>query len=161
MPRSVQPGGISGQMRVRYTARRKLALLAAAKRIQEEEGLSLRKAAEQLMVSQSLFSRWHQQYASSLDEDPTLTSLLDKKKKKATHLGPLGQLKPHKDMLLHYIFEQREQGVNVDTLHLVVKASSMSPEFNRRALPRGPVRHGDSCVPIRLFIACDDSGCRG
>jgi len=132
MPRNVQPGGISGQMRVRYTARRKLALLAAAKRIQEEEGVSLRKAAERLMVSQSLLSKWHQQHASSLDEDPILTSLRDKKKK-ATHLGPLGQLKQHEDMLLRYVFEQREQGVNVDTLRLVVKASSMSPEFNTKS----------------------------
>ena len=51
MPRIVQPGGITGQMRVRYTARRKLALLAAAKWIQEEEGLSLRQAAERLLVA--------------------------------------------------------------------------------------------------------------
>ncbi len=41
MPRAVQPGGLSRIMRVRYTARRKLALLASAKRIMEEEGVNL------------------------------------------------------------------------------------------------------------------------
>ena len=45
MPRVVQPGGLSRIMRVRYTARRKLALLASAKRIMEEEGVTLREAA--------------------------------------------------------------------------------------------------------------------
>ena len=41
MPRVVQPGGLSRIMRVRYTARRKLGLLASAKRIMEEEGVTL------------------------------------------------------------------------------------------------------------------------
>ncbi len=45
MPRVVQPGGLLQQMRVRYTARRKLGLLSSAKRIMEEEGVSLRRAA--------------------------------------------------------------------------------------------------------------------
>ena len=40
-------------MHVRYTARRKLGLLASAKRIMEEEGVSLRQAAERLQVSHS------------------------------------------------------------------------------------------------------------
>ena len=48
MPRIIQPGGLSGKMRVRYTARRKLALIASAKRIMEEEGLTLHMAAERL-----------------------------------------------------------------------------------------------------------------
>ena len=130
MPRIVQPGGITGQMRVRYTARRKLALLAAAKRIQEEEGLSLRQAAERLMVSQSLFSRWQKQSTSR--DDPIWAMLMSRKKANLT--GPLGQLKPLEDALLRFIFEQREQGINVNTLSLVVKASSLSPEFNAKSL---------------------------
>jgi hypothetical protein len=32
--------------------------------------------------------------------------------------------------LLHFIFEQREQGINVNTLSPVAKASLLSPEFN-------------------------------
>ena len=54
MPRVVQPGGLSGKMRVRYTAHRKLALLASVKRVMEEEGLTLRLAAERLQVAHSL-----------------------------------------------------------------------------------------------------------
>jgi hypothetical protein len=129
MPRVVQPGGLSQKMRVRYTARRKLCLLASAKRIMQEEGVSLRQAAKQLQVDHSLFVRW-QQRAS--DADPILEML--KSRRKANHPGPLGQLKLLADALLRHVFEQREQGITVHTFDLVIKASSLSPEFNAKHL---------------------------
>jgi hypothetical protein len=55
-----------------------------------------------------------------------------KSKKQSIHPGLLGQLKPLQDTLLWYVFEQREQGINMNTLSLVVKASSLSPEFNAK-----------------------------
>ena len=128
MPPLRQPGGLSQKMRVRYTARHKLALLASAKRIMEEEGVSLHRAAERLQVAHSLFVKWQQQQAT--DVNPILTML--KSKKKSIHPGPLGQLKPLENALLRYVFEQREQGINVNHLSLVVKASSLSPEFNAK-----------------------------
>ena len=96
MPRAVQPGGISGKRRARYTARRRVALLASARRIQEEEGLSLRAAADQLRVSHSLFVRWQHRDAGVADP---LFALL-RGKKKSSHPGPIGQLKPFEDGLL-------------------------------------------------------------
>ncbi len=115
-------------MRMRYTVRRKLGLLASAKRIMEEEGVSLRRAAARLQVAHSLIVKWQQERAS--DANPILAML--KSKKKSIHPGPLGQLKPLQDTLLWYVFEQREQGINVNTLSLVVKASSLSPKFNAK-----------------------------
>ena len=41
-------------MRVRYTARHKLGLLTAAERLQNEEGMTIRRAAEELHVAHSL-----------------------------------------------------------------------------------------------------------
>jgi len=73
-------------MPMRYTARRKLGLLASAKRIMEEEGVTLRRAAKRLQVSHSLFVRWQQQQATN--DDPILAML--KGKKKANCAGPLG-----------------------------------------------------------------------
>ena len=67
MPRVLQPGGLSRTMRVHYTARRKLGLLASAKRIMEEEGVTLRQAAKRLDVSHSLFVKWRQQRAADVD----------------------------------------------------------------------------------------------
>ena len=107
MPRVVQPGGLSGKMRVRYTARRKLALLASVKRVMEEEGLTLRMAAERLRVAHSLFVKW--EALRSVEGDPILAML--KTKVKANHPGPASQLKPIEVPLLRYIFEQREQGM--------------------------------------------------
>ena len=115
-------------MRVRYTVRHKLALVALAERIMEEEGVSLRRAAARLQVAHSLIVKWQQERAS--DADPILKML--KSNKKSIHPGPLGQLKPLQDTLLRYLFEQREQGINVNILSLVVKASSLSPEFNAK-----------------------------
>jgi hypothetical protein len=72
--------------------------------------------------------KWRQQQAA--DVDPILAML--KSKRKAAHAGPLGQLKPLEQVLLRYIFEHRKQGMSVHTFDLVIKASSLSPEFNAK-----------------------------
>jgi hypothetical protein len=92
MPRSVQPGGLARQMCVRYTARRKLGLLTAVERLQHEEGLTLRKAAERLLVWHSLIVRWKKKRSAG-SNDPFVALIRTSKNKKATHAGPLGQLK--------------------------------------------------------------------
>ncbi len=89
----------------------------------------MRRAAERLQVCHSLFVRWQQQRAA--DNDPILAML--KSKRKANHPGPpIGQLKHLEDALLRFIFEQREQGITVSILGIIVKASSLSPEFNEK-----------------------------
>ena len=103
-------------MRMRYTTRRKLGLLASAKCIMEEKGVTLRQAANRLNVSHSLFVKWRQQRAA--DVDPILAML--NSKRKTAHVGPLGQLKPLEQLLLRHIFEHREQGMRVHTFDLVV-----------------------------------------
>jgi hypothetical protein len=128
MHRVVQPGGLSRIMRVHYTARRKLGFLALAKRIMEEEGVTLRQAARRLEFSHSLFVKWQQQRAANVD---TILAML-KSKRKAAHTGPLRQMKPLEQVLLRYIFEHRKQGMTVHTFDLVVKVSSLSPKFNAK-----------------------------
>jgi hypothetical protein len=105
MPRVVQPGGGGGKMRVRYTARRKRCLVAASKRLMGE-GKTLRAAASELHVSAANLSKWASQGMGEIDRvDKILRS-----KKKVALTGPSSQLKAIEDGLLHYIFEQREQG---------------------------------------------------
>ncbi len=128
MPRLAQPGGALRQMRVRYTARRKLALLTMAKCLWDEEGISLRKSAEHVQVSAGLLVKWKECF--SLGNDP-IKALL-KTKKKSIHPGPLGQLKPLKEALLNYIFEKREQGIKISTLAIVVVASNLSTKFGKK-----------------------------
>jgi len=128
-------------MHVRYTARRKLGLLASAKLIMEEEGVTLRQAAKRLDVLHSLFVKWRQQQAA--DVDPILVML--KSKRKAAHTRPLGQLKPLEQVLLRYIFEHHEQGMTMHTFDLVDKASSLSPEFNVKHFVAG-------CSAVKQFM---------
>ena len=63
--------------------------------------------------------------------DPILA--LIKSKKKASHAGPLGQLKSIESDLLRVIFEHREQGMKVDYFLIVVKASLLSSAFNAKS----------------------------
>jgi hypothetical protein len=114
MPRSIQPGGLAHQMRVQYTACRKLGLLTAVERLQHEEGLTLRKAAECLLVCHSLIVRWKKQQSAG-PNDPFVALTRTSKNKKATHVGPLGQLKEIEGPLLRHIFELCKQGVTVST----------------------------------------------
>ena len=131
MPRSVQPGGVSHQTRVRYTARRKLGLLTAAERLQHEEGMSIRNAAEELLVAHSLLVKWKKQQFAGGGACPIMAMI--KSKKKAAHAGPLGQLKSIEQDLLSTLFEYPEQGVEVNTFLVVVRASSLSPEFKAKS----------------------------
>jgi len=129
MPRVVQPGGGGGKMRVRYTARRKCGLVATAKRMMAEEGKTLRAAAEELRVSVTNLSRWVLQGMGEIDRlDKILRS-----KKKAALTGPSSQLKAIEGDLLRYIFEQREQGVEIKVFTVVLRASYMSPEFREKS----------------------------
>jgi hypothetical protein len=120
MPCSAQPGGLSRQMRVRYTACRKLGLLTAVERLHHEKGLTLRRAAEPLFVAHSLLIvKWKKRQGAA--DDPFVALIRTSKNKKAAHAGPLGQLKAIEEALLHHIFELREQGVTVSTFAMIVK----------------------------------------
>ncbi len=92
MPHSVQPGGVSRQTRVCYTARHKLGLLTTTEHLQHEEGMTIQKAAEQLCVAYLLIVKWKKQWrAGGGGGDPIIAFI--KSKKKATHARPLGQSK--------------------------------------------------------------------
>jgi hypothetical protein len=104
MPRVIQPGGGGGKMRMRYTVRRKRCLVAASKRMQAEEGMTLRAAASELHVSVTNISRWTLQGMGKIDRlDKILRS-----KKKAALTGPSSQLKAIEDGLLPAALYLRE-----------------------------------------------------
>ncbi len=107
-------------MRVRYTARKKRGLV---------EGMTLRADTEELCVSAANLSKWASQGMGEIDRlDKILRS-----KKRAGHTGPSSQLKAIKDGLMHYIFKKREQGIEVSTFTVVLRASFLSPEFREKS----------------------------
>ncbi len=113
---------------MRYTAHRKLALLAAAKRLQGE-GRLLQNAVDELQVSVANLSRWAVQKINHVDP----MDLLFTKKKKAVHLGPFSHLKAIEEPLLCYIFELRKQGQALNTFVIVLRASYMLPKFRAKS----------------------------
>ncbi len=126
MPRRIQPGGVSGITRLRYTARKKLGLISAVRAVMDKEGLSLNKAAAFINVSASLISKWAKQ-SNILRE--ALSSC-----KKSSHPGPEGHLSPIEDQLLRFIFELREMGMAVNHLMIVLKASALSSDFADKSI---------------------------
>ncbi len=128
MPRIVQPGGGGGRICVCYTARRKLALLAAAKHLQGE-GRSLQSAADKLRFSVANLSRWAVQKINKVDPMDSLFT----KKKKAVHPGPFSQLMVIEEPLLHYIFELRKQGQTINMFFILLRASYILPEFREKS----------------------------
>jgi hypothetical protein len=98
----------------------------------QAEGMTLRAAASELRVSDANLSRWTLQGMGEIDRlDKILRS-----KKKAALTGSSSQLKAVKDGLLCYIFEKREQGIEISTFTVVLRASFMfmSPEFREKTL---------------------------
>jgi hypothetical protein len=96
------------------------------------EGRTLRKATAKLRVSVSYLSKWATQ---GIGEINSLDKIL-KSMKKATHKGPLGQLKSLEDALMRYIFELREQGININTFIAVLRVSFLSIEFRAKTSQR-------------------------
>jgi hypothetical protein len=130
MPCSVQLGGLLRQMRMWYTAHHKLGLLTAVERLQHEEGLTLRRAAERLFVAHLLIVKWKMRRGAA--DDPFVALIRTSKNKKAAHAGLLGQLKAIKEPLLRHIFELCEQGVTASTFAMVVRASQLCTMFSTK-----------------------------
>ncbi len=130
-------------MHVCYTTCRKLGLLTAVKRLQHEEELSLRKAAEHLFVARLLIVKWKKRQGAA--DDPFIALIRTSKNKKAAHADLLGQLKAIKEPLLRHIFELCEQGVRVSTFTMVVKASQLCTTFSAKHFTAG-------CSAVKHFV---------
>jgi hypothetical protein len=128
MPHLTQHGSVLRWMHVHYTARRKLALLTMVKPLQDKEGILLTKSVECVKMSALLILKWGKLFSLG---NNSIKALL-KTKKKSIHPGPLGQLKPLKEVLVKYIFEQCKQGIEVSTLSIIGVALNLSTKFGKK-----------------------------
>ena len=128
------------KIRVCYTTCRKHGILAAAKWLMAE-GMRLQKAATELGVSHSNLVKWT---AKGIGNINSLDKIL-KSKKKATHKGPLGQLKLLEDALLCYIFKLCKQEDIINTFTVVLRASFLLPKFCAKTFT-GP------CSAVKCFL---------
>ncbi len=115
MVKFVHPGGESGKRCIRYTARRKYSLLATAWCLRLG-GKLLNRATAELCVSAANLSKWEKAGVGTMDPKDKLF----KSKKMCSHPGPSGQLATIDEPLLCYVFEQREQGLVIDTFKIAL-----------------------------------------
>ena len=128
-------------VRRRYSICRKLWTIRKVEQQQQENGLSLRQACDSIGIHHSLLVRWRKQKAR-LTHIPNPSV-------KSTHIGMASTLKQHEEVLLRYIFELREQGIQVSLGMVVLKASSLSRSFKEKTnnakekiVARFVARHG-------------------
>ena len=90
----------------------------------QENGLSLRQACDAVGVHHSLLVCWRKQKARLMHiPNPSV---------KSTHIGMESILKQHEEVLLHFIFELREQGIQVSLGMVALKASLLSRLFKEK-----------------------------
>ena len=90
----------------------------------QEKDLSLRQACDAVGVHHSLLVRWRKQ-KSHLMHIPNASV-------KSTHIGMASILKEHEEVLLRFIFELQEQGIQVSLGMVALKASSLSRSFKEK-----------------------------
>jgi hypothetical protein len=113
MVKASRPGGESGKRCIQYTKCKKYSLLATVQRLCWGR-MSLNHAASELHVSAANLSRWGRAGVGAMDPKDKLF----KSNKKANLPGLPSQLAVIDKVLLCYVFEQREQGLVVDTRRL-------------------------------------------
>ena len=111
-------------VRRRYTICHKLWTIRKVEQQLQENGLSLQQACDAVSVHHSLLVHWRKQKACLMHiPNPSV---------KSTHIGMASILKEHEEVLLRFIFELREQGIQVSLGMVALKASSLSCLFKER-----------------------------
>ena len=112
-------------VRRRYSICHKLWTIRKVEEKMQEKDMSLRQACDAVGVHHSLLVRWRKQ-KSRLMHIPNASV-------KSTHSGMASILKEHQEVLLRFIFELREQGIQVSLGMVALKASSLSRSFKKNA----------------------------
>ena len=111
-------------VRRRYTICHKLWTIQKVEQQMQEKDLSLRQACDAVGVHHSLLVCWRKQ-KSRLMHIPNASV-------KSTHIGMASISKEHEEVLLRFIFELREQGIQVSLGMVALKASSLSRSFKEK-----------------------------
>ena len=112
--------------RKRYSVREKLAILKKVERMVEDDKVSLRTAAGLFYLSPSQITRWRKM-------ERQLTEYTSKKAK-AMNAGPKSKFgeEGFENELLKWIFEEREKGVAVTNLSMLIVACPLSRNFKAK-----------------------------
>jgi hypothetical protein len=113
--------------RRRFTIQEKASIIRTVGRLMEQHGMTRREACEDLNINPGMHWAW----TKSID------AMLEVKKNnikaKCIHRGKDSCLTQHKQELLHFIFELREQGMAVSVPMVSLKAAQISEQFRMKS----------------------------
>ncbi|KAI2504168.1 hypothetical protein MHU86_10282 [Fragilaria crotonensis] len=113
--------------RRRFTIQEKASIIRTVARLMEQHGMTRREACEDLNINPGMHWAW----TKSID------AMLEVKKNnikaKCIHRGKDSCLTQHKQELLQFIFELREQGMAVSVPMVSIKAAGISEQFRMKS----------------------------
>ena len=120
-------GTLMKTSRKRYCVKDKLNALKKNKHMMDSDKVSFRAAAAKLSLNAGMVMCWKR------DEDRLIQA--SSKKVKSMHAGTKSQLEVDdvEKELLAWIFEQRQQGLAVSNVSVVIKAASLSRKFKQKS----------------------------
>lgn len=110
----------SGKRR-RFSIQEKVSIVRTVRRLMQNDGMSRREACVDVNIHHTMHSAWMRQLKAMMDTRNI--------KSKALCPGRTSSLASHKNELLRFIFELREQGMAVSIQMVAVKAKRMIPGF--------------------------------
>jgi transposase len=113
--------------RKRYSIQEKSSILRTVARLMERHGMTCSEACEDVNISPKLHARWKKTI------DAQLAAKKGNIKARSIHSGRDSCLSEHKEELLQFIFEHREQGMAVSVNMVAAKASQLSAGFHGKS----------------------------
>jgi transposase-like protein len=123
----VPTSGAGRRTRKRYSIQEKASIIRTVDRMMQRHGMTRNEACWDLHINPKLVYKWMKVI------DAQLIAKKENIKAKSIHNGKVHSLEEHKDVLLQFIFELREQGMAVSVNMVAAKASQVSASFNAKS----------------------------
>jgi transposase-like protein len=117
-----------------YSSRQKVAMVRTMEqRLSADPTISRRQIARDLGVDASLLRKWQQHVDAHISKVTRSNGCRFNPRACSLHPGRLSCLEPIKDILLHFIFEKREQGIPVSIKMVVEVAKRYDTSFKGKS----------------------------
>ncbi|KAI2489412.1 Pogo transposable element with KRAB domain [Fragilaria crotonensis] len=113
----------------RFTIQEKASIILTVARLMEQHGMTLREACEDLNINSGMHWAWTKSIDAMLEEVKK-----NNIKAKCIDRGKDSCLTQHKQELLQFIFELREQGMAVSVPMVSIKAAQISEQFRMKSM---------------------------
>ena len=117
----------SKKRRRRFTIQEKASLIRTVERLMAQHGMTRREACEDLNINSGMHWRWAREFNTMLEAKSSNI------RAKSIHRGKDSCLTEHKEQLLQFIFELREQGMAVSVQMVALRGAQISEQFQGKS----------------------------